>query len=160
MATTLAENPLLDFESSRLAGALSAPVMAIRSGAALITGTGSSGMSISPIPSVAIGFSPSTAESWLSDAPLTLAWLWVAPATREAPKVSTLRRSKELRFREARQDLFKSFAGQWVCLEGETIVAHGSNVARVVEEARRRGVQVPYIFRVSDEPEGCVRMGL
>jgi len=160
MGKAFVENTFSDFEPCKLAGVLSVPRAVESSGAAPITGTGSTGMSISPIPSTAIGFSANPVASQLLDIRVTLASLWGAPTTKEARKVPTPRRTRELHFRETKRDLFISLAGQWVCLEGETVVAHGSNVAKVVEETRRRGVQVPYIFRVSDEPEGSVRMGL
>lgn len=160
MATALAENLSFDFESSRLAGVMSGPQGVGRNAAAAITGTGSAGGLISPLLATLVVFPPNIGESWLFQMPDTPTYLSVAPMTRQAPEASIPRRSKELRFRETRQDLLNSLAGQWVCLEHETIVAHGSNAVKVVEEARRRGVRVSYIFRVSDEPEGSVRMGL
>jgi len=87
-------------------------------------------------------------------------FFYMVPATKEASRVFGSWRSRELRFRETCQEILNPLAGQWVCLEGETIVAHGPDVAKVVEEARTKGVQVPYVFKVSDEPEGSVRMGL
>jgi hypothetical protein len=54
----------------------------------------------------------------------------------------------------------QQFAGQWVVLEGEKIVAHGNDPLQVVTEARAKGVQVPYIFRVEITAENEVRMGL
>jgi hypothetical protein len=80
--------------------------------------------------------------------------------TDQPRKAPSSHRQRELHFRETRQDLLVPFAGQWVCLERETIVSHGSNVTRVAEEARRKGVQMPYVFRVSDEPQGSVPIGL
>jgi len=38
--------------------------------------------------------------------------------------------------------------GQWVVLEREEIVSHGDDAGEVVAAARRKGVEVPYIFRV------------
>jgi len=145
----------LSLEASKLAGAMSVPPMAVGSGAASVIGGALFSTTIS-----AIVFFPNVAVYGLSDIPPTPGWLWSAPTTGQAPKPSTSRRSRELHFREVRQDLFKALSGQWVCVEGESIVAHGSDVAGVVAEARRKGVQVPYIFRVSSEPEGSVRMGL
>jgi len=86
--------------------------------------------------------------------------IYSQPVAGQPRKATSSHRQRELHFRETRQDLFNSLAGQWVCLEGETIVSHGDNLAKVVEAARKQGVQVPYIFRVSNEPKNSVRMGL
>ena len=69
-------------------------------------------------------------------------------------------RSQELRFRETHRELLRSFAGQWVCVDRDTLVAHGPDGAQVVETARRHGVRVPYIFRVPDDPPDVVPIGL
>jgi hypothetical protein len=82
------------------------------------------------------------------------------PVTDQPRKAPSSYRQRELHFRETRQDVLIPFAGQWVCLEGEAIVSHGDNLKEVVEAARKQGVQVPYIFRVSNEPKNSVRMGL
>ncbi len=45
-------------------------------------------------------------------------------------------------------------------LEGEEIVAHGKDAVPAVEEARAKGVTVPYVFYVvPPRPPGVVRMG-
>ena len=45
-------------------------------------------------------------------------------------------------------EAFDPFIGEWVVLEGTSIVAHGQDAVIVADEARARGVRVPYIFRV------------
>lgn len=45
-------------------------------------------------------------------------------------------------------EAFDPFIGEWIVLEGRSIVAHGMNATVVAEEARSRGVRVPYMFRV------------
>jgi hypothetical protein len=87
-------------------------------------------------------------------------YLWTPPVAKKASTTPVGPRIRELRFRETRRDLLNSLVGQWVCLEAEAIVANGPDIARVIEEARQRGVKVPYVFKVSSEPEGSVRMGL
>jgi len=55
----------------------------------------------------------------------------------------------------------EAYAGQWVALEGEKVIAHGDDVPPVLEEARNKGIQVPLILWVEPEPvENAVRMGL
>ena len=63
--------------------------------------------------------------------------------------------------REHREFLQDHFAGQWVVLEGEQIVAHDENAARAVAEARDKGVAVPFVFFVEPPRQpGVVRLGL
>jgi Family of unknown function (DUF5678) len=57
-------------------------------------------------------------------------------------------RTQELEWRRTHRDVLRNFAGQWVVLEGEQIVAHGKDPQQVVGDARAKGVQVPYIFYV------------
>jgi Family of unknown function (DUF5678) len=57
-------------------------------------------------------------------------------------------RAVEHRFIAEHPDAFDPFIGEWVVLEGTSIVAHGQEPVDVVDEARARGIKVPYIFRV------------
>jgi len=55
----------------------------------------------------------------------------------------------EQRWKETHGDVLRQYAGQWVVLELEEIVSHGDDASQVVQEARDKGVEVPYIFRVA-----------
>ena len=57
-------------------------------------------------------------------------------------------RTRELEWRRTHREVLRNFAGQWVVLEGEEIVAHGKDPQQVVVEARAKGIRVPYIFYV------------
>lgn len=57
-------------------------------------------------------------------------------------------RTRELEWRRTHREALCNFAGQWVVLEGEAIVAHGTDPQQAVIEARAKGIQVPYIFYV------------
>lgn len=75
----------------------------------------------------------------------------------DPPTAPLQHRSRELNFCAAHPEAFAKLAGHWVALEGETIVASGLVLAPVVAEARKRGVKVPFVFRVeppSDESRG------
>jgi len=37
------------------------------------------------------------------------------------------------------------FAGQWVALEGDHLISHGSNSREVIKAARKQGIKVPFI---------------
>ena len=69
-------------------------------------------------------------------------------------------RSRELAWRQTHGEEFRQLAGQWVVLDGETIVSHGPDAVQVVEEARTQGITVPYIFFVDDTPNDSIHMGL
>ena len=69
-------------------------------------------------------------------------------------------RSRELAFQEAHPEALRPLAGQWVVLEGETVVAHGNEPVRVVSEARSKGVRIPYVFFVEEAKEDVAWIGL
>jgi predicted DNA-binding antitoxin AbrB/MazE fold protein len=45
----------------------------------------------------------------------------------------------------------REYAGQWLALDGDTLLSHGSDAHAVREEARRRGVDRPLMFHVPEE---------
>jgi hypothetical protein len=69
-------------------------------------------------------------------------------------------RSRELEWRRTHGELLHTLAGQWVVLEHEEIIACGGDPLKVIEEARGKGIQVPYIFYVESSTEDGVTMGL
>lgn len=85
---------------------------------------------------------------------------WALPTPQPVAATPNVGRSRELRFRETHRELLRSLAGQWVCLEGDSLIAHGPAGVQVVETARARGVRAPYVFRVPDDPPGAVPIGL
>lgn len=61
---------------------------------------------------------------------------------------TTSHRSQELDWRQAHGEVLRNYSGQWIVLEAEEIVAHGTDPQRVVTQARAKGIRVPYIFYV------------
>ncbi len=61
-------------------------------------------------------------------------------------------RSRELEWRRTHQEMLRTMAGEWVVLEGEEIIGHGKDLGPLVNEARARGILVPYAFFVEDTP--------
>jgi Family of unknown function (DUF5678)/Protein of unknown function DUF104 len=57
------------------------------------------------------------------------------------PEFSWLLRNKE------------TFAGQWVALDGDRLVAHGNDGCEVTQRAWEQGVVEPLVARIPDEPE-------
>ncbi|MBI3988769.1 MAG: hypothetical protein HY347_04045 [candidate division NC10 bacterium] len=69
-------------------------------------------------------------------------------------------RVRELEWRRMHQQELKQYAGQWVALEGEAIIASGSDLPKVVAEARAKGIMVPYVFYVEAQEKGQITFGL
>jgi len=82
------------------------------------------------------------------------------PAQPSPKPVASGHRSRELEWCRTHAEVLRQFAGQWVVLEGEEIIAHGEEPLQIVAEARAKGIQVPYIFYVEDTDAKVVRMGL
>jgi len=58
-------------------------------------------------------------------------------------------RVEELKWLRLNQNQYR---GQWLALQGDALVSHGSKAGEVREEARRKGVPRPLMVRVSEEP--------
>lgn len=48
------------------------------------------------------------------------------------------------------------YLGQWVALDGDRLIAHGPDAVSVYDEARSRGVSVPYLAHVTPNVEAYV----
>ena len=46
----------------------------------------------------------------------------------------------------------REYLGQWVCLDGDELIAHGSDARQVYTQAKEKGVRIPFIEQVR-EPE-------
>ncbi len=42
----------------------------------------------------------------------------------------------------------EEFDGQWICLDGDKLIAHGFDGKKVYEEAKARGIETPFMERV------------
>jgi len=47
----------------------------------------------------------------------------------------------------------EEYRGQWVALDGDRLVAHGTDARSVFEKARAVGVKVPALIEIPSEPE-------
>ncbi len=45
------------------------------------------------------------------------------------------------------------YLGQWVCLYGDELIAHGADGREVFRQAKEAGIKSPYLVRVIEEPE-------
>jgi|HubBroStandDraft_4_1064222.scaffolds.fasta_scaffold578571_1 predicted DNA-binding antitoxin AbrB/MazE fold protein len=59
--------------------------------------------------------------------------------------------------RNAEQDWLAAheheYAGKWVALDGDILLSHGPDARAVRDEARRRGVYLPLLVHVPEEPD-------
>ncbi len=83
-------------------------------------------------------------------------------ASGEQPVPPLNGRECEHTWRRANRELLQCrYVSQWVVLEGEEIVAHGKDAVKAVQEARAKGIAVPYVFFVQlPRPPGVVHIGL
>jgi Family of unknown function (DUF5678) len=97
------------------------------------------------------------AAQWLSLVGAGAMQLIVRPAASNPPRGT---RSREVEWRRRHPDAFRSIEGQWVALEGEQIVAHGTDVDDVISNARQQGIRIPYVFLVERFDHDVINMGL
>jgi uncharacterized NAD-dependent epimerase/dehydratase family protein len=45
------------------------------------------------------------------------------------------------------------YLGQWVCLDGDRLVAHGTDAVKLYKEAREKGIEVPFVEHIIEEKE-------
>ncbi len=48
------------------------------------------------------------------------------------------------------------YIGQWVCLYGDELIAHGADGLAVHRQAKEKGIKSPYLVRVIEEPKNFV----
>src|SRR5580658_6077147 len=66
--------------------------------------------------------------------------------------ISDIPAPEEVNHRYAEQDWLAAheleYAGQWVALDGDTLLSHGSDAHAVRDEARRKGVHLPLLVHI------------
>jgi len=70
------------------------------------------------------------------------------------------RRTRELRWKQNNEQLLEALAGQWLVVEGDELIAHGQDPVTLVAAAKRRGIQVPFVFFVEPRTRDTVKIGL
>lgn len=74
-----------------------------------------------------------------------------APPQSSKPGYST--NEQERAWVEAHRD---EYLGQWVALDGDFLIAHGTDARSVYDEARSRGITSPYLVHVAPKVEAYV----
>ena len=47
----------------------------------------------------------------------------------------------------------EKYINQWVCLEGDKLIAHGTDGRKVFQQAKDAGIEIPFIKRIVEEPK-------
>lgn len=63
-------------------------------------------------------------------------------------------RERELAWLERQAGQLPGLAGEYLVIDGDELVAHGLDYLKVLDEARRRGVRIPFVVRVPEHQEG------
>lgn len=76
------------------------------------------------------------------------------------------KREKDERLRKELEDYGKSkkwieehrqeYLNQWVCLEGDQLITHGTDGMEVHRQAKESGIDAPFIVRIIEEPKNFV----
>jgi Family of unknown function (DUF5678) len=73
----------------------------------------------------------------------------------EQPHEGTLRQEIE-KYHQAKKWIAEhrtEYLGQWVALDGDHLISHGSNAVQVHNEAKAAGQKAPFVVRIIEEPE-------
>ncbi len=49
-------------------------------------------------------------------------------------------------------DLINDYAGQWIAIEGQAVVAHAGDLATLLQMSNQAGYPHPFVTRVTAEP--------
>lgn len=47
----------------------------------------------------------------------------------------------------------EKFMNQWVCLEGDRLIAHGADALEVHRKAKEAGIEIPYLEHIVEESD-------
>ena len=47
----------------------------------------------------------------------------------------------------------KKYLNQWVCLDGDQLIAHGTDALEVHEKAKEAGIEIPYLEQIVEEED-------
>ena len=78
----------------------------------------------------------------------------------ESSSSAPVLRERELEWRRTHGETLRHFENEWVVLEVDEVVAHGVDAAKVIEEARVKGIKRPYVFFVEPKNENVITIGL
>ncbi|HMS42248.1 MAG TPA: DUF5678 domain-containing protein [Pyrinomonadaceae bacterium] len=59
-------------------------------------------------------------------------------------------------FRKAQEWVLKNrekYLNQWVCLDGDKLIAHGTDAPEVHRQAKESGIEIPYLEQIVEEED-------
>ncbi len=89
----------------------------------------------------------------------TKVYEWLDEEKRELmQKTQLLENAKEQfeRFRKAQEWVLKNrekYLNQWVCLDGDRLIAHGADATEVHRKAKEAGIEIPYLEQIVEEED-------
>lgn len=88
-------------------------------------------------------------------------WIQENPSNKEKAKIQYPIALDEERWRARTENFNRAlrwieqhraeFSGQWVCLDGDRLVSHGEDARKVFEEAKAKGIEIPFIEHITSE---------
>jgi hypothetical protein len=84
---------------------------------------------------------------------------WLDEEKREATQKTRTRENANeqlVRFRKAQEWILKNrqqYMNQWVCLDGDKLIAHGTDALEVHRQAKEAGIEIPYLEQVVEEED-------
>ena len=45
----------------------------------------------------------------------------------------------------------QKYPGEWVCLDGDKLVAHGTDAVKLYREAKEKGIEIPFVEHIVEE---------
>jgi hypothetical protein len=84
---------------------------------------------------------------------------WLDEEKREAAQKTRTRENANeqlVRFRKAQEWILKNrqqYLNQWVCLDGDKLIAHGTDALEVHRKAIETGIEIPYLEQVVEEED-------
>ncbi len=84
---------------------------------------------------------------------------WLDEEKREATQKTRTREDANeqlVRFRKAQEWILKNrqqYLNQWVCLDGDKLIAHGTDALEVHRQAKEAGIEIPYLEQVVEEED-------
>jgi alpha-D-ribose 1-methylphosphonate 5-triphosphate diphosphatase PhnM len=84
---------------------------------------------------------------------------WYETEKRKRPKNAEKEKLKKYqieRFQKAQEWVSKNrekYMNEWVCLEGDRLVAHGADALEVHRQAKEAGIEIPYLEHIVEESD-------
>jgi hypothetical protein len=84
---------------------------------------------------------------------------WYESERRRRPKNEKREKLKQYqieRFRQAQEWMRQNrdkYLNQWVCLEGDRLIAHGADALKVHRQAKDAGIEIPYLEHIVEESD-------